>query len=229
MNKKCECLLCNRNMSKSVKMFGNGCINKAYQLLNLGMPRFKKEAYLFESIMRKNKINCNLTDNQKVWLTDRYLTNQYLFKIPYGDFIELQKEINQDIEKVEKISKFDELKTSAKLSLKKAYEMYKRAEKFKVSLEILKKMDIRDEETQKFIKTNFSYIFHMYKNRTQYENDFVKAMQYAFWQTVVEGGREVADLSFSADTPIFLAERSTLREPLLNSSIQSITLDVVVA
>ena len=40
MEKIHECLLCNRDRSKSVKVFGNGCLKKTYQLLNLGMPRY---------------------------------------------------------------------------------------------------------------------------------------------------------------------------------------------
>ena len=198
MPNKHECLLCKRDMRNSSKIFGAGCIKHTYQLLNLSMPRTQKENFLYETIMKKRKIK-NLNKNQKIWLTDRYLTNEYLLKVDYGNFAKIQQEINKDIENVERVSKFEELKTSAKFSLKQAYEMYKRAKKFKESLEKLKKMDIRDEETQKFIKANFSYIFHMYKNRTQYENDSFKAMQYAFWQTVVEGGREVAGFIFSAD------------------------------
>ena len=193
-----ECLLCRRDMKKSMKLLGNGCMKKAYNLLDLSMPKFQKEDFLYESIMKKNGIR-SLNEKQKIWLTDRYLTNQYLLKIPYGNFLEIQKEINQDIAKVKKVSKIEELKSSAKLSLKQAYEMYKRAEKFKVALETLKKMNIRDEETQKFIKASFSYIFHIYKNRTQYENDSIKAMQYVFWQTVIESGREAFGYELAAD------------------------------
>ena len=48
----------------------------------------------------------------------------------------------------------------------------------------------KEKEKIKLLISASSYIFNMYKNKSQYKKDSFKAMQYAFWQTVIEvGGR----------------------------------------
>ena len=198
MDKKCECLLCNRDMSKSVKIFGSGCLKKVYQLINIGMPRYKKEDYLFESIMKKNKFN-NLTDDQKVWLTDRYLTYQYVDKIPYGNLVLLKNQINDDIQNINQIKDAEELKSSKSMSLKQAYDLYKKVIKFKDGIDKIKKGNLTDEDSIKTLITSFSYIFNMGKNKSQYEKNVFKSMQYAFWQAIIELSGRYVEFTISAD------------------------------
>lgn len=186
-----ECLLCERDMKKSKNEFGNGCINNIYKFLDIEKPaRGKnKEVLLYKTIMQKTNIY-KINKEQKIWLTDRYLTYQYLDKLKYGNFEKLKKQINEDIENVSKIEKFEEMATSRKMKLKEAYDLYKKEIKFETNLAKLENNEYKEDENIKLLITSFSYIFNMYKNKNQYEKDSFKAMQYAFWQAVIEvGGR----------------------------------------
>ena len=80
-----ECLLCKRDMKVSNNVFGNSCVRNIYSFLDLKIPRKVnlREETLYKNIMKINKVN-SLNKNQKIWLTDRYLTYQYLNRIPYG-------------------------------------------------------------------------------------------------------------------------------------------------
>lgn len=80
--------------------------------------------------------------------------------------------------------------TARKMKLKEAYDLYKKEIKFETNLAKLENNDYKEDKNIKLLITSFSYIFNMYKNKNQYEKDSFKAMQYAFWQTVIEvGGR----------------------------------------
>lgn len=186
-----ECLLCERDMKKSKNEFGNGCINNIYKFLDIEKPtRGKnKELFLYKNIMQRTNIS-KINKEQKIWLADRYLTYQYLDKLKYGNFEKLKKQINEDIENVDKIEKFEEMITARKIKLKEAYDLYKKETKFKTNLAKIENNEYKEDENIKLLITGFSYIFNMYKNKNQYEKNSFKAMQYAFWQTVIEvGGR----------------------------------------
>lgn len=122
-----ECILCKRDMKKSKHQFGSGCINTVFKFLNITKPsRIKnKEQLLYKNIMKKTNIS-NINKEQKIWLTDRYLTYQYLDKLQYGNFDKLKQQINIDIENVTSISNFEELSTVRKIKLKEAYDLYKK-------------------------------------------------------------------------------------------------------
>lgn len=90
-----ECLLCSRDMKTSKDIFGNGCVRNIYSFLEMNMPKRVKlrETALCNNIMKKNNIR-NINPYQKMWLTDRYLTQQYLYKVPYGNYNRLTNQIN---------------------------------------------------------------------------------------------------------------------------------------
>lgn len=195
-----ECLLCERDMKKSKNEFGNGCINNIYKFLDIEKPERgkNKELLLYKTIMQKTNIS-KINKEQKIWLTDRYLTYQYLDKLKYGNFEELKKQINEDIESVSKIEEFEEMTTARKMKLKEAYDLYKKEIKFETNLTKLENNEYKEDENIKLLITSFSYIFNMYKNKNQYEKDSFKAMQYAFWQTVIEVGERYFNYELAAE------------------------------
>lgn len=196
-----ECMLCERDMKKSKNQFGNGCINNIFKFLDIKKPnRCKsKEQLLYKSIMNRTSI-LGINKEQKIWLTDRYLTYQYLDKLHYGNFEKLKEQINTDIENVNKVEKFEEMITTKKMKLKEAYDLYKRERKFEDNLNKLESNDYGDEDEEfKLLIASFIFIFNMYGNKNQYEKSHFKAMQYAFWQTVIEVGRRYAKFTISAD------------------------------
>jgi len=118
-------MLCERDMKKSKKQFGSGCIDNIYKLLNMEKPaRGKnKEQLLYKNIMNRTSIS-GINKEQKIWLTDRYLTYQYLDKLHYGNFETLKEQINTDIERVNQVEKFEEMITTRNMKLKEAYGLY---------------------------------------------------------------------------------------------------------
>lgn len=85
------------------------------------------------------------------------------------------------------------------MSLKQAYDLYKKVMKFQDGIDKINKGDFTDEDSIKILITSFSFIFNMSKNKSQYEKNTFKAMQYAFWQTVIETGGKYAEFPISAD------------------------------
>lgn len=195
-----ECLLCKRDMKTSKDTFGNGCVRNIYSFLGMNMPKkvMLREPTLYKNIMKINDIH-NINTYQKIWLTDRYLTRQYLYRIPYGNYSRLTNQIDTEIQNINQIENNEEPKSAKNLSLKQAYDLYKKATKFTEGIEKLKRGNFTDEESIKLLISSFSFIFNMRKNSTQYEKSSFKAMQYAFWQTVIEVGGKYAEFDISAD------------------------------
>lgn len=164
------------------------------------MPKKVKlrEVTLYNNVMKKNNIS-NINTHQKVWLTDRYLTLQYLKRIPYGNYTKLTNQIDVEIKNIGQLKKEEKPKSSKKMSLNQAYNLYKKATRFFYGIENLRKGDFTDEESIKLIITGFSFIFNMRKNSEQYEKNAFKGMQYAFWQSVIEIGGKYAEFDISAD------------------------------
>ena len=124
----------------------------------------------FLNIMRNIK-------EQEQLLTDRYLTLEYLKSTTYGDFKEIEDEINQDIINIKKYKSFDELKTTKKISLNEAYKIYKENNKFINNIKELKQRKFIDEkDIVKFIIANFKIIFLTIKNKSQYQKNMFQEM-----------------------------------------------------
>lgn len=195
-----ECLLCRRDMKVSNDIFGNGCIKNIYSLLDLKMPKKVKlrEETLYRNVMELTNTH-SINKNQKLWITDRYLTYQYLNRIPYGNYNEIKKQINYDIQNIKQIKKDEEPKSAKSMSLKQAYDLYKKVMKFQDGIDKISKGNFTDEDSIKTLITSFSFIFNMSRNKSQYEKNAFKAMQYAFWQTVIETGGKYAEFPISAD------------------------------
>ena len=47
--------------------------------------------------------------------------------------------------------------------------------------------------------TSLNFIFNMSKNKSQYEKNTFKGMQFAFWQTVIEVGGRYAEFPISSE------------------------------
>ncbi len=195
-----ECLLCEKDMKVSNGVFGSGCIKNIYKFLKIKKPRKAKysEEYLFDTV--KILTHSRITNfNQRKWLTDRYLAYQYLDKIPYGNFDIIKNKILYDIQNISTISGIGEFKSMGRMSLYNAYLLYKRFTRFQKGLEQIRNGKFKDADSIKAIITSISFIFHMYRNGDQYEKSMFKGMQFAFWQTVIEAGRNYADFPISAD------------------------------
>lgn len=204
-----ECLLCERDMKTAKTIFGNGCIKSIYKLLNLEMPKKVKdrEQYLYKSIMKRNSVK-NLNSNQKIWLTDRYLTYQYVDNLKYGEYTELKNKLKNDIANVAKIESFSEFETADKIKLKQAYTLYKKEEKFD---NYISQVNYAQDTLKVGYKLLWEYspINLVIRKRTNpFEISAIKSMQYALWQIIAIGGNVVG-----YDGSAKLLEHSLTDEP----------------
>ena len=135
-----ECLLCRRDMKVSNNTFGNGCIKNIYSLLDMKMPKKVKyrEEKLSKNIMKLTS-TYSINKNQKLWLTERYLTYQYLNKIQYGNYNKIKNQIKYDIQNIKQIKKDEEPKSAKSMSLKQAYDLYKKVMKFQNGIDKISK------------------------------------------------------------------------------------------
>lgn len=204
-----ECLLCKRDMKTAKTVFGNGCIKCVYELLDLKMPKKvkDKESYLYNSIMKRLAIN-SLTPAQKVWLSDRYLTYQYIDKMKYGDYTELKEELNMDMSNIKQINNFSNFITANKVGLKDAYSLYKKEEKFEKYISKFTYAKDTAEVDLKQIWETMPFNLIIKKNTKTFEISAIKSMQYALWQVVAIGGNVVG-----FDSSSELLEHSLTDEP----------------
>ena len=132
-------------------------------------PKSKmREEILYKNVMRLTNTK-NINTKQQIWLTDRYLTYQYLNRIPYGNYNSVKNQIDYDIQNINKIKSDEEPKSAKSMSLKQAYDLYKKVIKFQDGIEKISKGNYTDEDSIKTIITSFSFIFNMAKNKKQYE------------------------------------------------------------
>lgn len=108
-------------MNASKAVFGSGCLKNVYTFLDIKMPRkvSQREETLYEHIMKINNIT-SLSKNQKIWLTDRYLTYKFLEKINFKSYDEIKSEINSDIKNILQLKKGQEPKSAKSISLNQA-------------------------------------------------------------------------------------------------------------
>lgn len=179
-------------MKKSKNAFGDGCIDNIYLFLKLEEPKKAKdkEKELYNAVMREMGIKA-IGKTKKLWLTDRYLTYKYLDKIKYGDFSEVKDEIKENINKTKSAKKFEPVDT--KISLKEAYEMYKKQIKFEQNIKYVEESNI-DSDALKM----FNFIFDLYNKQGKYTKIMCKSMQYVFWEVVILGGK-IVNFDFSAE------------------------------
>ena len=115
-----------------------------------------------------------------------------------GNYNLIKKQISYDIQNVKQIKNDKEPKSSRNMSLKQAYDLYKKVTKFQNGIDRIIKCDFTDEECLKALITSISFVFNMSKNKNQYEKNAFKAMQYAFWQTVIEVGGKYFDYELAS-------------------------------
>lgn len=194
-----ECLLCKKNMNSSNNLFGKGCINNIYSFLDMDMPKkVKLREHTLQKNIMKTTNNCNINIYQKNFLTDRYLTLKYLDENPYFKDEHLKNKLKNDIEDVSKIKNNKKTESTKTISLKQAYDLYKKSIKFTEGIKKIKEGDLLDSESIKLIILGISFIFHIKKNSLQFEKNTFKAMQYIFWQTVIEIGEKYFDFDIAA-------------------------------
>lgn len=185
-----RCVLCNKPYDYKYVMFGRGCLDNLYGLLEFSKPPrivWNKELYLCTIIAWKNH-KFFLSKRKKYALTQKYIALNYLNRMNYNFLDDIKNKIKNDINNISVFSK--NIVDTISFTLNDIYKLFNYAQKFD---ELIKEFqNINWEEVDEKVAENFiksiSFIFDITKKSDPISYAVFYSMQYTFWQVVVVGG-----------------------------------------
>lgn len=185
-----RCLLCNKPYDYKYKMFGRGCLDNIYGVLDFHKPPkfvWNKEAYLCTKIAWKNH-KYFLTKKKKYDLAQKYIAFNYLEKMNLEALNDVKTRLTNDIKNITTFSKSRTELMS--FTLKDIYKLYNYYQKFEKIIKDFQNIDWEkvDKETAKKLIKSISFIFDITKKSNPISYAVFYSMQYMFWQIVVIGG-----------------------------------------
>lgn len=176
-----RCSVCGRNISDKNAHFGLGCLKNMCDVIGIEKVKNLKGETLLNNKIAKLNGKKKLNKNEKIMLTNRYLTLKFLSNIPIKAYNREINEIKQSIKKIgiEKLN-FD----NSVITLKQAYEIFKLYNKFQKIKNREKEVD--SEFIQNFLFDNLLFAFSTYYRNKKYFGGVIASIQYDFWKTVVE-------------------------------------------
>ena len=105
--KEKRCILCNKPYDYKYAMFGRGCLDNLYEILNFSKsPKFvwNKEMYLCTKIAWKNH-KFFLNRKKKYILAQKYIALNYLNKMNFETLNNIKEKISRDINNITTFSK----------------------------------------------------------------------------------------------------------------------------
>ena len=148
-----RCVLCNKPYNYKYSMFGRGCLDNMYSLLEFKKaPRFiwYKELYLCTRIAWRNH-KFFLSRNQKYNLAQKYIALSYLNKMDCNFLDDIKKQIKNDINNISIFSK--NVIETISFSLNDIYKLFNYWQKFNELIANLR--NINWEELDKQIAKEF--------------------------------------------------------------------------
>lgn len=185
-----RCVLCNRPYNYKYDMFGRGCLDNMYDLLEITKsPRlmWNKELYLCTRIAWRNH-KFFLSKNKKYNLTQKYIALQYLDKMNYEFLDDIKKKIKNDINSISTFSK--NIVETVSFTLTDIYKLFNYSQKFDKLIKEFQNInweEIDEKVAENFIKS-MSFIFDVTRKSDTISYTVFYSMQYTFWQVVVVGG-----------------------------------------
>ena len=194
-----RCKLCNKPYEHHYSLFGRGCLENIYGLLNFSKPSriiWNKEWFLCTKIAWKNH-KFFLNKKKKYDLAQKYIGLNYLNKMNLDFLDDVKEKILKDIKNISIFSK--NIKENISFTLNDVYKLYNYSQRFD---EIIKefqniKVEELDEKIAKDFIERLSFIFDKTKISNPISYAVFYSMQYIFWQIVVVGGL-LTDMKLSA-------------------------------
>lgn len=188
--KEKRCILCNKPYNYKYAMFGRGCLDNLYQVLNFSKPsRFvwNKELYLCNKIAWKNH-KFFLNRKKKYILAQKYIALNYLNKMNFETLNDIKGKILKDINNITIFSKNTVELMS--FSLNDIYKLFNNYQKFEKTIKDFQNINWEevDKKTAEDFINNISFIFDITKKSNPISYAVFYSMQYMFWQIVVIGG-----------------------------------------
>ena len=185
-----RCILCNKPYDYKYVMFGRGCLDNLYGLLEFSKPSkfvWNKELYLCTRIAWRNH-KFFLSKKKKFALAQKYIALNYLNIMNYEFLDGIKAKISKDISSISVFSK--NIVESISFTLNDIYKLFNYSQKFD---ELIKEFqNINWEEVDEKVAENFiksmSFIFDVTKKPNPISYAVFYSMQYTFWQVVVIGG-----------------------------------------
>ena len=177
-----RCMLCGRKISNTKYNFGIGCLKKTCLSMHIDdIKNLNGEAELNRKIMYL----CNkkrLPKAQSSMLTNRYLTLKILNEVPLEEYDNYKSLLQQDIDKIEKSTKVEELESFKQISLKQANEISKQYKKHQNFFEKMINGDYDVLQNLSFDVVRFS--FSKYYSNKPYLNETTQRSQYFIWKSL---------------------------------------------
>lgn len=160
-----RCLLCNKPYDYKYKMFGRGCLDNIYGILDFHKPPkfvWNKEAYLCTKIAWKNH-KYFLTKKKKYDLAQKYIAFNYLEKMNLEALNDVKTRLTNDINNITTFSKSRTELIS--FTLNDIYKLYNYYQKFEKIIKYFQNIDWEkiDKETAKKLIKSISFIFDITK------------------------------------------------------------------
>lgn len=185
-----RCDLCDKPYEHYYELFGRGCIDNLYKLLNFSKPnKFikNKEMYLCNMIAWRN-YKFFLSKNKKYELAKKYIALNYLNKMNYDVLDNIKEKIKNDIKGISIFSKG--ITNTIKFTLNDIYKLYNYSQKFDDLIKELQNVDWEkiDKKMAENLIKSISFIFDVNEKLDPISYSVFYSMQYTFWQVVVVGG-----------------------------------------
>ena len=198
MNEK-RCILCNKPYNYKYDLFGRGCLDNVYGLLEFSKPPrivWNKELYLCTRIAWKNH-KLFLSRKKKYALAQKYIALNYLNRMNYNSLDGIKEKIKNDINSISVFSK--NIVEAFSFTLNDIYKLFNYTQKFNGIIKEFQNInweEVDEKVAENFIKS-ISFIFDITKKSDPISYAVFYSMQYTFWQVVVVGGI-LADMKLSA-------------------------------
>lgn len=176
-----RCSVCGRKVSNQTTHFGLGCLKNMCSLIDMDKPKNLKGENLLNKKVAQITKNKLLNKEEKVLLTNRYLTLQLLNKVPLSAYDNMKNKVEKDIETIG-TSKKQTGKTI--ITLKQAYEVYKLYNKFQNIKN--KSEEVDSEYIQNFLFDNLLFAFSTYYRNKKYLGGAIADIQLYFWRAIVK-------------------------------------------
>ena len=188
-----RCIICNKPIENEDDMFGGGCLDNLYELLDIPVPKriSNKEKYLLDAIAHKNS-KYFLSREKKIAIAKNYIAWSYLNKINLNFTKDEKSKLEDNIKNISPFKSLQGLYMPEYLlnDFYKVYNYYKRFEE-KINNYTTKSDDNsgkKEEIDDETILNELMFIFNTTKEREPLLHMAFYDMQYIFWETVVIGG-----------------------------------------
>lgn len=156
-----RCVLCNKPYNYKYAMFGRGCLDNMYNLLEIRKaPRFiwNKELYLCTRIAWRNH-KFFLNRKKKYALAQKYIALNYLNRMNYEFLDDIKNKIKNDINSISVFSK--NIIETISFTLNDIYKLFNYSQKFDELVKELQNINWEelDKKVAKNLINSMSFIF----------------------------------------------------------------------